>query len=441
MGEFNPMTVAEIIEAITKAPLPCRITAFDGSATGPADSPLGIEVASPEGLAHVVTAPGDLGLARAYITGGLVIHGDHPGHPYAMFDALQALYGCVHAPSAGDALRIARSLPALGALKLQEPPAAEKPSFLYRRLVQGLRRHSKERDKESVSAHYDVSNDFYERVLGPSMTYTCAYFPTADASLEEAQERKFKLVFDKLNLREGDRLLDVGCGWGGMVRYAARRGVKAIGVTLSQQQYEWGAAAVEAEGLGDLAEVRMMDYRDVPEEGFDAVSAIGILEHIGKHNYDSYFEFLEGKLKPGGRMLNHCITYPDSKPRRTGKFIDRYIFPDGELAGVGDIVTSMNDHGFEILHSENMRMDYQKTLHHWCENLKEHWEECMEITDEQYARLWGLYMAGSEWGFEHNIVQLHQVLGVKPLASDFRGAFADNGSRGDRVPDRMWWDA
>lgn len=426
---FVPMTVAEMAEAITEAPIPFLITAYDGSATGPEDAKYSLEVTSLEGLSYIATAPGDLGLARAYITGGLKAHGEHPAHPYGLFDSLRELYNCVRRPEASEMLTLVRSLRALGALRIQPIPDVERTSRWRKRLVEGLARHSKERDKDSVSSHYDLSNEFYELFLGESMTYTCAYYPTPESSLEEAQENKHRLIFDKLGLQAGDTLLDVGCGWGGMVRYAAERGVKAIGVTLSQEQYEWGQATIAEAGLSDLAEVRCMDYRDVAESGFDCVSAIGILEHIGVDNYLDYFEFLHDKLKPGGRMLNHCITYPDNRPRKAGEFIDRYIFPDGELSGSGTVQKHMQDAKFEVLHAENLRFDYMRTLHAWCLNLKENWDEAVAMVGEPTARLWGLYMAGSEWGFEHNVVQLHQILGVK---------LTEDGSRGD-LPERLWW--
>ncbi len=186
-----------------------------------------------------------------------------------------------------------------------EPPALE-------RRLRG-KRHSKGRDAEAIHHHYDVSNRFYSYVLGPSMAYTCAVFPTADASLETAQEEKFDLVCRKLGLQPGMRLLDVGCGWGGMVLHAVKNyGVSAIGVTLSKQQAEWGQRAIEDAGLADKAQIRFSDYRDVKETGFDAVSSIGLTEHIGRANYHSYFTFLLSKLRPEGRLLNHMITRPDS---------------------------------------------------------------------------------------------------------------------------------
>jgi cyclopropane-fatty-acyl-phospholipid synthase len=212
------------------------------------------------------------------------------------------------------------------------------------------------------------------------------------------------------------RLLDVGCGWGGMVRHAAREyGVKALGVTLSRQQAQWAQQAIEREGLTGLAEVRHLDYRDVPEGEFDAVSSIGLTEHIGKQQLPAYFSFLQGKLRPEGRMLNHCITRPDNAgpARVAGGFINRYVFPDGELEGPGYLASVMNDNGFEIRHEENLREHYAMTLAAWCANLDEHWDEAVAEVGQATARVWRLYMAGSRLGFERNVVQLHHILGVK----------------------------
>ena len=277
-------------------------------------------------------------------------------------------------------------------------------------------RHAKQRDAEAIHHHYDVSNRFYEWVLGPSMAYTCAVFPTEDSTLEEAQTAKFDLVARKLGLQPGMRLLDVGCGWGGMVMHAARvYGVRALGVTLSRQQADWAQRAIAEAGLQDLAEVRFMDYRDVAEGDFDAVSSIGLTEHIGAANVPAYFEFLYGRLRPGGRLLNHCITRPTGKEKtfNKGGFINRYVFPDGELESVGWLVRQMEDLGFEIHHEENLRDHYARTLRFWCQNLDENWEAAVQEVGLGTARVWALYMAGCIVGFERNKVQLHQVLGVK----------------------------
>ena len=242
-----------------------------------------------------------------------------------------------------------RLLGELGGPKLLYPRVPPPPQEVrIRRRWMGGQRHSKGRDASAISHHYDVSNTFYEWVLGPSMAYTCACYPDEDATLEQAQAYKHELVARKLALQPGMRLLDVGCGWGGMVRHAAREhGVKALGVTLSAQQAAWAQQAIIREGLSGLAEVRHLDYRDVPETGFDAVSSIGLTEHIGKAKLPAYFSFLFGKLKPGGRLLNHCITRPDNAEpaRRAGGFINRYVFPDGELEGPGHLVSEMNSGG------------------------------------------------------------------------------------------------
>jgi cyclopropane-fatty-acyl-phospholipid synthase len=288
-------------------------------------------------------------------------------------------------------------------------------------VVEGLR-HSKQRDAEVIHHHYDVSNRFYEMVLGPSMTYTCAVFPREDATLEEAQANKYDLIARKLDLQPGQRLLDVGCGWGGMVRHAAKEyGVRALGVTLSREQATWAQERIKEEGLDDLAEVRHLDYRNVEETGFDAVSSIGLTEHIGVANYPSYFGFLRDRLKPHGRLLNHCITRPHNHREDTGAFIDRYVFPDGELTGSGRIITEVQDVGLEVQHEENFRVHYARTLAGWCHNLAENWDACVAEVGEGTAKVWGLYMAGSRLSFERNEIQLHHVLATRTDADGVSG--------------------
>ncbi|GAB2928181.1 class I SAM-dependent methyltransferase [Rhodococcus aerolatus] len=419
------LTLAEILGVLTDGKVPLRFTAYDGSAIGPEDSPLGLELVAPRGATYLATAPGDLGLARAYIAGDLRATGVHPGDPYdilrTMADELQ-----FRRPPAATLATIGRSLGLEHLRPVAPPPQEAKPR--WRRVADGVR-HSKARDAEAISSHYDVSNRFYELVLGESMTYTCAAYPSADATLEQAQEAKYQLVFDKLGLQAGDRLLDIGCGWGGMVRFAARRGVHAIGATLSAEQAQWAQAAIAEEGLGELAEVRFSDYRDITDTGFDAISSIGLTEHIGVHNYPAYFASLLAKLRPEGRLLNHCITRPENRSStKAGAFIDRYVFPDGELTGSGRIITEAQDAGFEVRHEENLREHYALTLRDWNANLVEHWDEAVAEVGEATARLWGLYMAACRLGFERNVVQLHQVLCVK---------LGPQGSAG--VPLRPWW--
>jgi cyclopropane-fatty-acyl-phospholipid synthase len=406
------MALAEVFEAIAGPDAPVEFRAYDGSSAGAPGSPVRLTVKSPVAVAYLAQAPGALGLARAYVSGHLDVDGD-------MYTALARLSKAqeTHMDLASK-IRLLKDLGGPQVLLPRVPPPPQEVR-VNRRLQFGLR-HSKDRDANAISHHYDVSNRFYEWVLGPSMAYTCACYPSADATLEDAQFAKFDLVARKLGLKPGMRLLDVGCGWGGMVMHAAREyGVQALGVTLSEQQALWAQQAIKEAGLSDLAEVRFLDYRDVPEAGFDAVSSIGLTEHIGKKNLASYFGFLYGKLNPGGRLLNHCITRPDNDSpsiRRNG-FINRYVFPDGELEGPGYLISLMNNAGFEIRHEENLREHYALTLRAWCKNLDDHWDEAVAEVGQGTARVWRLYMAGCVLGFEHNVVQLHQVLGTK-LAKD-----------------------
>jgi cyclopropane-fatty-acyl-phospholipid synthase len=248
------------------------------------------------------------------------------------------------------------------------------------------------------------------------MTYSCAVFPTEDSSLETAQVEKVDLICRKLELRPGQRLLDVGAGWGALVRHAAEHyGVAALGVTLSERQVAWAKRAIAEAGLGDRAEVRHLDYRDVEETGFDAISSVGTMEHIGSAELGGHFSALAGKLRPEGRMLNHTITRPSNRERnRPGPFLDRYIFPDGELQGPGTVVGAMHDNGFEVRHSENLREHYAMTLREWGRNLERNWDRAVAEVGERRARAWRLYMTLSRVAFETNRVQIHQFLGVRP---------------------------
>jgi cyclopropane-fatty-acyl-phospholipid synthase len=419
------MALADVFERVAGPDAPVEFRAYDGSHAGAEGSPVRITVASPTAVSYLAQAPGALGLARAYVSGHLDVDGD-------MYTALSRMASAQRVSmSVAERVALLRELGGPRVLLPRVPPPPQEVR-VRRRSLSG-RRHSKARDASAISHHYDVSNTFYEWVLGPSMAYTCACYVAEDATLEEAQAYKHDLIARKLALRPGMRLLDVGCGWGGMVRHAAREyGVKALGVTLSRQQAQWGQKAIEEAGLSGLAEVRHLDYRDVVETGFDAVSSIGLTEHIGKTQLPGYFSFLYGKLRPEGRLLNHCITRTDDKEpaRRPDGFIYRYVFPDGELEAPGYLVSLMHDTGFEVRHSENLREHYAKTLAGWCANLDEHWDEAVAEVGEGTARVWRLYMAGSRLGFERNQIQLHQVLGVR---------LGENGRSG--MPLRPDWDA
>jgi cyclopropane-fatty-acyl-phospholipid synthase len=402
------MALAEVFERIAGPDAPVEFRAYDGSRAGAEGSPVRITIRSPVAASYLAQAPGELGLARAYVSGHLDVDGD-------MYSVLARLAGIrrMHL-SAAERLQLLRQLGGPRVLLPRIPPPPQEVR-IRRRPLMG-RRHSKGRDANAISHHYNVSNTFYEWVLGPSMTYTCACYPSEDATLEEAQAYKHDLVARKLALRPGMRLLDVGCGWGGMVMHAAREyGVKALGVTLSEQQALWAQRAIADRGLSGLAEVRHLDYRDVTETGFDAVSSIGLTEHIGQAQLPGYFSFLYGKLRPEGRLLNHCITRTaGTEPaRRPDGFINRYVFPDGELEPPGFLVSLMHDTGFEVRHEENLREHYAKTLTGWCANLDEHWDEAVAEVGQGTARVWRLYMTGSRLGFERNQIQLHQILGVR----------------------------
>ena len=413
------MKLAEVFALVVPEDRGVGFRAYDGSASGPPDASVVLDVRAPRAVEFVAASPSQLGLARAYVTGDLEIIGD----PY---EAMMRLYPPVkpHFSLAEKARLVRQFLPS--ALKRPAPPAQE-------RKLNGSR-HSKGRDADAIHHPYDVSNQFYRWVLGPSMAYTCAVFPTAEATLEQAQGEKFDLVCRKLGLEPGMRMLDIGCGWGGMVLHAVKHyGVEAIGVTLSEQQALWGQQAIDEAGLSSRASIRFSDYRDVPETGFDAISSIGLTEHIGRENYPSYFAFAYDRLKPEGRMLNHTITRPnDAQPSHYAtSFINRYVFPDGELSGPGHIMSTMNTAGFEIRHAENLREHYSLTLKHWCQNLEDHWDEAVEEAGLGTARVWRLYMAASRMGFDLNTIQLHQMLGVKlsprgesgmPLRPDFGGS-------------------
>jgi cyclopropane-fatty-acyl-phospholipid synthase len=385
--------------------VPIAISCYDGSRIGPDDAETTLIVRSPKALNYVLTAPGEIGIARAYVSGELDVEGD-------MFAALELRH---HMPDVhigpSDWLELAK-VAGVSSLRPLPPPPEEAR-------LRG-RRHSKERDAAAIAHHYDVSNDFYRLVLGPSMTYSCGVWPATDSTLEIAQASKYELVCRKLGLEPGMRLLDVGCGWGGMVMHAAQHhGVHATGVTLSHNQAEWARKAVRDAGLEDRVEIRVQDYRDVRDAPFDAVSSIGMFEHVGAAKLDEYFTALYELVRPGGRLLNHGI----SRPARKGgggrarfahrSFIDRYVFPDGELHEVGTVVSRIQKAGFEARHVESLREHYALTLRAWVRNLEQSWDEAVAGTSPGRARVWRLYMAACAVGFEDNNTQIHQVLAVK----------------------------
>ncbi|MCI0634891.1 MAG: cyclopropane-fatty-acyl-phospholipid synthase family protein [Actinobacteria bacterium] len=403
--------MANALEAVLGPDLPIAVRAYDGSRLGPTDAPATLLVRSPNVFRRLVTAPGELGLGRAYVSGELDVEGD-------LFAALAALRDRIpdvrafNARQWADVLRLAgSSFASTGLRPLPVPPEEAR--------LHG-RRHSKARDAAAIAHHYDVSNAFYRLVLGPSMTYSCAVWERPDVTLEQAQAAKYELVCRKLGLEPGMRLLDVGCGWGGMVLHAAAgHGVRAVGVTLSRAQAEWAEKAVAEAGLAERVEIRYQDYRDVgrgENHPFDAISSIGMFEHVGLSQLRTYFGGLRRLLRPGGRLLNHGISRPPNAARtrfRRRSFIDRYVFPDGELHEVGSVVSTIQRSGLEVRHVESLREHYALTLRAWVRNLEAGWDEAVAEVGPSRARVWRLYMAASALNFEAGRTQVHQVLAVR----------------------------
>jgi cyclopropane-fatty-acyl-phospholipid synthase len=420
------MDVATVLEPVVAAALgsdlPVRVQAWDGSSLGPPDAAVVVRFASRRALRRLVWAPNELGFARAYVAGDIEIEGD-------LLDALTRLDGLAD-PARGPGLRtghdtavaVVTAVVRLRAIGPPPRPPAEEISL-------SGRRHAPGRDAKAVSHHYDVGNDFYALVLGPSMVYSCACFeqpPSSAYTLEDAQRAKLDLVARKLALAPGMRLLDVGCGWGSFVIHAAREyGVSAVGVTLSQQQAAFARDAVESLGLADRVEIRVQDYRDVPDGPYDAIASIGMAEHVGLSQLGEYSAHLHTLLAEGGRLLNHAISRRpgppgDAKGDKTS-FIDRYVFPDGELHPLATIVDALEVAGFEVRDVESLREHYAETLRAWVANLEANWDEAVRLSSAGRARVWRLYMAGSALGFQSNRLGINQVLAVKPDAHGASG--------------------
>jgi cyclopropane-fatty-acyl-phospholipid synthase len=282
--------------------------------------------------------------------------------------------------------------------------------------------HDKATDAASISYHYDLSNEFYQLWLDKEMVYSCAYFKTGEESLEQAQQDKFHHLCRKLRLKPGEYLLDVGCGWGGLARFAAREyGVKVFGITLSREQLALALERVKAEGLQDKVDLQLLDYRDLPQDGrFDKVVSVGMFEHVGHANLELYTQRLFGAVREGGLVMNHGITakHTDGRPvgRGAGEFIGRYVFPNGELPHVSRITADISESGLEVVDVESLRLHYAKTLDHWSSHLEANLERAGALVPEQTLRIWRLYLAGCSYAFARGWINLHQILAVKPYA-------------------------
>lgn len=281
--------------------------------------------------------------------------------------------------------------------------------------------HSKKSDHAAISFHYDVSNNFYRLWLDEQMVYSCAYFETPDDTLNQAQRNKLDHICRKLRLKSGERFLDIGCGWGALVCWAARNyGVRAHGITLSREQFEYAQQRIASEGLGDLVSIELRDYRDIEGEAiFDKVASIGMLEHVGLANLPIYNAMVRRVLRPGGLFLNHGITHDEEgwKPSVDTEFINRYVFPDGELDTVSNIQRGMENAGFEIQDVEALRLHYALTLRHWVQRLEAAHDEALQYVSETAYRVWRLYMAACALEFEAGGTGIYQILASKPGAA------------------------
>jgi len=411
-----------LVEQLLGAPLPVRIRAWDGSESGPPGAPA-LVVRNRRALRRLLWKPGELGLVRAWVSGDLGIDGD-------LYTALDLLAGLIwergeDARSLGQAARdpqVRAAVRGLARMAGPFPPPPPPPEEVRR--VRG-HLHTRRSDRRAISHHYDVGNDFYEIVLGPSMVYSCAYWAGPGSTLEDAQRDKLELVCRKLDLKPGQRLLDVGCGWGSMAVHAAREhGVSVVGITLSQEQAVFARKRVAEEGLTDRVEIRVQDYRDVTDGPYDAISSIGMAEHVGAERYLGYARDLYALLKPGGRLLNHQIArrpQKDESAYSVDVFIDAYVFPDGELAPIGSTVTQLERAGFEVRDVESLREHYALTLRRWVANLEAEWVRAQRLTSPGRARVWRLYMAASALSFEHNRIGVNQVLAVRSPESGASG--------------------
>jgi cyclopropane-fatty-acyl-phospholipid synthase len=431
MGGSAAEQVLGVLEHVIGGPAPVRVRAWDASEAGPPDAPA-LVLRRRRALRRLLWSPDELGLGRAYVSGDLDVEGD-------LYDALTRVLEARRPSGArpGGRLPLLRDLARLGALG---PPPPLPPEEVHRPRG-GL--HTRSRDAVSVRHHYDVGNDFYRIVLGPSMVYSCAYWPEdrpddgpgtvepdhlvhpddeLDAGLDRAQHDKLELVCRKLGLRPGMRLLDVGCGWGAMLVHAARHhGVSAVGVTLSPEQEAYARERVAEAGLAERVEVRLQDYRDVDDGPYDAVCSIGMAEHVGREKLPVYAAGLHDLLAPGGRLLHHAIAThrPPDLPAPDG-FVEHYVFPDGELVRLSDAVTVLEDAGFEVRDVQALREHYPRTLLAWSARLRREWDRAVDLVGEGRARVWLLYLTGSAATFTGNRIGVDQVLAVRPDGADSR---------------------
>jgi cyclopropane-fatty-acyl-phospholipid synthase len=355
-------------------------------------------VRSPRAAAHVLRAPGQLGLGRAYVSGEIEVDD---------MDAVIALLDSWDPPSLEGADKRALLVGAVRAAGITKPPPRPQAE-----LRPSGKRHSKERDARAVRHHYDVSNEFFELFLGETMVYSCAIWARGATTLKEAQEEKLETVARKLALKEGDRVLDVGCGWGGFPLWAAtKHGASVVGITLSAPQAEKARERAEAAGVADRVEIRVMDYRDLAGSGerFDAIASIGMVEHVGASQIDVYAQTLAGLLEPGGRLLNHGITRLRHTDAEAGAFSERYVFPDAAPLHLSRNLMALERAGFITHHVEDFAPDYAETLRHWAQNLDDNLDEAIRLAGPERVRVWRLYLRAARNGFLSGFTSIYQA--------------------------------
>jgi cyclopropane-fatty-acyl-phospholipid synthase len=382
---------------------PFRVELWDGTILPPTNGSGGptFRVCSPRALGHVLRAPSQLGFGRAYVSGEIEVDD---------MDAVLEVLDVYRVPPLDARVKARLGAAAVRAGALRSIPRAPVAELRPRG-----RRHSRDRDRRAVSHHYDVSNEFFRLLLGESMTYSCAIFSRGARSLENAQRAKLELVCTKLDLRAGERVLDVGCGWGSFALHAAREhGVHVCGITLSEPQAALARERAAAAGLADRIEIRVADYRDLAGERFDAIASIGMVEHVGTANIDGYARLLAAVLRPGGRLLNHGIARLRHGDPEAGPFSERFVFPDAAPLHVSRVLAAIEAAGLEPTHLEGFRGDYARTLREWARNLDEHAERAQALAGPERMRIWRLYVRAARRGFENGFTSIFQVLAHRP---------------------------
>lgn len=404
--------LADLLRTTVGVELPVRLRAWDSSEAGPLDGPV-LVIRHRRALRRLVWRPGELGLARAYVTGDIDVEGD-------LADGLRRAWRLARkhpAASVSSRFRVVAALRAVRLGALGPPPRT--PASEAR---PAGRLHSRRRDRAVIAHHYDLSNDFYRLLLDDHMAYSSAYFTEEGQSLHDAQTAKLDLICRKLGLEPGMRLLDVGCGWGSLILHAvAHYGVRATGITLSAQQREFIEVRAAERGLADGVEVRMQDYRDFgngPESAgtFDAVGSIEMGEHVGEQWYPAYVRILGRALKPGGKLLLQQMSRRADAAPGGGAFIEAYIAADMHMRPLWQTLRYVQDADFEITTVEAMREHYARTAQCWIATLEDHFDEFVALLGEEAARVWRLYLAGGMLAFEEGRMGVDQILAVKPAA-------------------------